>query len=68
MRQILIGAMIVLMLKYRPQGIFPYRHGVPRSARGAQGASGAAGGGWRNRLPLLVGRANRGRPEQDVAS
>ena len=67
-RQILIGALIVLMLKFRPQGIFPDRHGVPRSARGAQGASGATGGGWRDRVPLLAGRPSSGRPEQDVAS
>jgi branched-chain amino acid transport system permease protein len=67
-RQIMIGALIVLMLKYRPQGIFPDRHGVPRSARGAQGTSGAPGGGWRRPLSLLAGRPNRARPEQDVTS
>lgn len=33
MRQVLIGALIVLMLKYRPQGIFPDRHGVPPGRR-----------------------------------
>ena len=68
MRQILIGALIVLMLKFRPQGIFPDRHGVPRSARRTQGASGATGGGWRDRVPLLAARPGSGRPEQDVAS
>jgi len=67
-RQILIGGLIVVMLKFRPQGIFPDRHGVPRSARRSQGTSGATGGGWRDRLPLLTGRANGGRPEQDVIS
>ena len=63
-RQILIGGLIVVMLKFRPQGIFPDRHGVPRSARGAKGT----GGGWRDRLPLLAGRPNAGHPEQDVIS
>ena len=63
-RQILIGGLIVVMLKFRPQGIFPDRHGVPRSARRAKGT----GGGWRDRLPLLAGRPNAGHPEQDVIS
>ena len=63
-RQILIGGLIVVMLKFRPQGIFPDRHGVPRSARRAKGT----GGGWRDRLPLLAGRPNAGQPEQDVIS
>ena len=63
-RQILIGGLIVVMLKFRPQGIFPDRHGVPRSARGAKGT----GGGWRDRLPLLAGRPSAGHPEQDVIS
>jgi branched-chain amino acid transport system permease protein len=63
-RQILIGGLIVVMLKFRPQGIFPDRHGVPRSARRAKGT----GGGWRDRLPLLAGRPNTGQPEQDVIS
>ena len=67
-RQILIGGLIVVMLKFRPQGIFPDRHGVPRSARRAKGTSGATGGGWRDRLPLLAGRPNAGHPEQDVIS
>lgn len=52
MRQVLIGALIVLMLKYRPQGLFPDRHGVPRSARRPAGPSGP-NGGWRSRVPLL---------------
>lgn len=29
MREILIGALIVLMLKFRPQGLLPDRHGLP---------------------------------------
>lgn len=36
MREVLVGLLIVLMLKYRPQGLIPDRHGLP--------------GGWRNRL------------------
>jgi branched-chain amino acid transport system permease protein len=67
-RQVLIGLMIVVMLKFRPQGIFPDRHGVPRSARGGQGPPGAPGGGWRGRLALLAGRSDRGRPEESVTS
>jgi len=35
-REFLIGALIVVMLKFRPQGIFPDRHGMPR-AWGAPG-------------------------------
>lgn len=33
MREVLVGVLIVLMLKYRPQGLIPDRHGLP--------------GGWR---------------------
>ncbi len=65
-RQVLIGGLIVVMLKYRPQGIFPDRHGVPRSAPGSQATPGAPGGGWRSRLALLRGRPNRARPEEGV--
>ena len=64
MRQILIGALIVLMLKYRPQGLFPDRHGIPRT----RGASGETGGGWRRLLPLPVARTSAPLPEQDVTS
>jgi branched-chain amino acid transport system permease protein len=67
-RQVLIGLMIVLMLKYRPQGIFPDRHGVPRSARGSHGPPGAPGGGWRARLALPAARSDRERPEESVTS
>ena len=35
MREVLVGLLIVLMLKYRPQGLIPDRHGLP--------------GGWRIR-------------------
>ena len=62
MRQIMIGALIVLMLKFRPQGLFPDRHGMPRT----RGPSGEAGGGWRRLLPLAAARANAPLPEQDV--
>ena len=62
MRQILIGALIVLMLKFRPQGSFPDRHGMPRSRRG-----GAAGGDWRRLLPLAAGRVDAV-PESDLSS
>ena len=61
MRQIMIGALIVLMLKFRPQGIFPDRHGIPR-ARGASARQGrlapaaAAGGGPSEGAPR-AGRA-----------
>ena len=64
MRQIMIGALIVLMLKFRPQGLFPDRHGIPR----ARGASGEGGGGWRRLLPLPAARANARLPQQDVTS
>jgi branched-chain amino acid transport system permease protein len=52
MREVLIGALIVVMLKFRPQGIFPDRHGVP--------------GSWRDRLAVLGGRPGRERPEEGV--
>jgi branched-chain amino acid transport system permease protein len=63
-RQVLIGLMIVLMLKYRPQGIFPDRHGIPRGGRGSPGAR----GGWRARLASPAARSDPGRTEESVAS
>jgi branched-chain amino acid transport system permease protein len=68
MREVLIGALIVVMLKFRPQGIFPDRHGIPRSARGAKGTPGAPGGGWRQRLPLLAGRPSSEAREKGAVS
>ncbi|MGH2915006.1 MAG: branched-chain amino acid ABC transporter permease [Solirubrobacteraceae bacterium] len=35
LRQVLIGLLIVLMLKFRPQGLFPDHHGISRAARRA---------------------------------
>ena len=44
MRQILIGLMIILMLRFRPEGLFRERPGLDRGpARGASPAAGAAG-------------------------
>jgi branched-chain amino acid transport system permease protein len=69
MRQILIGGLIVLMLKFRPEGIFPDRHGIPRSAQADQDSPGAPGGGWRDRLQLpFAGRIGRRRPEKSISS
>jgi len=67
MRQVLIGALIVLMLKYRPQGLFPDRHGVPRSVRRPSGPGGP-NGGWRGRIPLLrPSGPDRAAPEKGVS-
>lgn len=33
MREVLVGLLIVLMLKFRPQGLLPDRHGMPRAWR-----------------------------------
>lgn len=47
MREVLIGALIVLMLKFRPEGLLPDRHGMPgfwraRRDRRAPATAGAA--------------------------
>lgn len=46
LREVLIGALIVLMLKFRPQGLMPDRYGIPRSwrRRGDQTPSDGGGG------------------------
>ena len=51
MREILVGLLIVLMLKYRPQGLFPDRHGLPRSPRGGGILRGVTGAGRRRAEP-----------------
>lgn len=45
MREVLIGLLIVLMLKFRPQGLLPDRHGLPSLWRGLRRGSGTAGPG-----------------------
>jgi branched-chain amino acid transport system permease protein len=55
MREVLIGLLIVAMLKFRPQGLFPDRHGLPRR-------------GWRAWAPLRRGRPTPANPEERVAS
>lgn len=40
MREVLIGALIVLMLKFRPQGLLPDRHGLPGLWRTRRSGSG----------------------------
>lgn len=53
LRQVLIGLLIILMLRFRPQGIFPDQHGIPRSHR----RSGPPMGRWRERWAVLTTRA-----------
>jgi len=67
-REVLIGALIVVMLKFRPQGIFPDRHGRPRSTRGSGSEPGGTAGGWRARLPLPLGRADSRPADEGVTS
>ncbi len=50
LREVLIGLLIVLMLKFRPQGLFPDRHGLPPTGRGISSLGRLIGGGGR-RVP-----------------
>jgi branched-chain amino acid transport system permease protein len=59
LREVLIGLLIVLMLKFRPQGLFPDRHGLPRSPGGTGPLARALAG---------IGRGQRSEPEKSAAA